>query len=526
MATRQSVAATAQRYGSRVPVPLRFPLAVYAVLQLIYLVWWAAFFPGLMSYDSITYVREVTAHHWSSDHSVLYDSFVWLCLKGTGDLWLLTLLQTVAMAAVVAYTCVALRDLGVRARWSVSAALVLALLPSTGTFTVYVWKDTAFCISVLLAFAAVIRLVVRVMRGRAALRDRWFYWQLGLLEAGFLGIALFRNNDIVLVLAALPLLLFALRSMRKWLVALAAATTVVFLATNFVLYPALGILRPNITSYYAFNYADIAVAYKAAPSTFTAADKAVMEQVAPLSVWRGRAANCWDVDWTMHAIDRAAAERLNGQLLTVWWQVFQRTPQLIAQGHLCRSQIAWGIFAGPKNLAGNTGISGTVIPANLFEQADPGRAMEYSPYRPILKTRPLSWKLHSVAAWAYLFSETPQTQWIVWRGAFWSYLSYLAVALLAFRWRRPGRPVLGIAAVAFGAQISIIAANPAPIARYILPTIAVGIMTVPLLTLLHRPAPGPDGPEEPDGDEDEAELSRTGTLEAVATPRPTRIGTG
>jgi len=460
--------------------------------------------------------------HWSSDHSVLYDSFVWLCLKGTGDLWLLTLLQTVAMAAVVAYTCVALRDLGVRGRWSAAAALVVAVLPSTGAFVVWVWKDTAFCISVLLAFAAVIRLVVRVMRGRATVRDRWFYWQLGLLELGFIGIALFRNNNIILVLAALPLLLFALRSMRMWITALAAATTVLFLVTNFVLYPALGILRPNITSYYAFNYADIAVAYKAAPSTFTAADKAVMVKVAPLSVWGGRAGNCWDVDWTMHSIDRTAAGQLNDQLMTVWWEVLQRTPQSVAQGHLCRSQIAWGIFPGAKNVAGNTQISAPVIPVNLFDQANPGRAMEHSPYRPILKTRPLSWKLHTAATWAYMFSETPQTLWIVWRGAFWSYLSYLSVLLLAFRWRRPGRSVLGIAAIAFGAQISVIAANPAPLARYTLPAIVLGIMTVPLLTLLHRPAPGREAAEEPD----DAEISRTETLAAAATPRPSRIGTG
>ena len=521
MPSRQSAAATVQRYVDRIPVPLRFPLLVYAVLQVIYLLWWAAFYPGLMSYDSITYVREVTEHHWSSDHSVLYDSLVWLSLKGTGDLWLLTLLQTIAVSAVLAYTCVALRDLGVRARWSFTAALVVALLPSTGAFTEWIWKDSAFTISVLLAFAALIRLVVRVMRGREALRDRWFYWQLGLLEAGFLGIALFRNSDIVLVIAALPLMLLALRRMRLWITALVAVATVVYLGTNFVLYPALGILKPNITSYYAFNYADIAVAYRDAPQTFTAADKAIMEKVSPLSTWRGRAGNCWDVDWTMHALNRPALEKNNAELETVWWRVVGRTPQLVAQGHLCRSQIAWGIFPGPAASAGNTQISNPAIPANLFHQADPGRAMHNSPYRPVLKTRPLSYRLHTVAKWAYLFSETPQTQWLVWRGAFWTYLSYLTVGMLAYRWRRVGRRVWGIAAIAFGAQMAVIAANPSPLARYTLPATMIGIMTVPLLTLLRRPAPQPD----PDPGSD-PEQDRTETPASAATPDRTRIGTG
>ena len=531
MPSRLSAAATTvQRHADRIPVPLRFPLMVYAVLQVIYLLWWAAFYPGLMSYDSITYVREVTEHHWSSDHSVLYDALVWLSLKGTGDLWLLTLLQAIAVSAVLAYTCVALRDLGVRARWSFAAAVVLAVLPSTGTFTVFVWKDSAFAISVLLAFAALIRLTVRVVRGRDRLRERWFYWQLGLLELGFIGIALFRNSSITVVLVALPVMLLALRSMRIWITAMAVATTVLYLGMNFVVYPHLGILKPNVTSYYAFNYADIAVAYHDDPKSFTPADRAVMEKVSPLATWGGRAGNCWNVDWTMHALDRPALAAENTELMDLWWRVVGRTPNLVAQGHLCRSQIAWGIFGGPKNLAGNTQIADPYITADLFHQAAPGRAMEHSRYLPVLRTRPLSDPLHAAAEWFYRFSETPQTQWLVWRGAIWAYLSYLSVGLLAYRWRRQARRLFVIAGMALGVQLSVVIANPSPMTRYTLPITMVGIMTVPLLGLLRRPAPQSDPsppapvqtpvptplPEKP---------ARTENLAAASTPRPSRIGT-
>ncbi|MFC1413574.1 DUF6020 family protein [Streptacidiphilus sp. N1-12] len=483
----------------RVPARLRLPLAVFAACQTIYLLWWAAFFPGLMSYDSITYVWEVTTNHWISDHSILYDSLVWLSLEVSGDLWPLTLLQTVAASAILAYTCVALRDLGVRGRWSAAAALAVALLPSTGTFTEFVWKDAAFTLSTLLAFAATARLVARRMRGREAVRDRWFYQQMALLAAGFIGIALFRNSSITVVLAALPLLLLALRKMRLWITGLAAMATALYLVLNFAVYPAVGIASPDITSYYAFNYADIAVAYGTSPSSFTAADKAVMRQVAPLKAWGGRAANCWDVDWTMHALDRKAAARLNSQLMHVWWEVVQRSPGTVAHAHLCRSQIAWGIWPGPAALNGDTLIVGSNIPADLFGQAaDSHSRMAHSQYRPVLRPRPLVQALHTVARPLYRKSRLPQLQWLVWRGAFWSYASYLVVGLVALRRRGAGAvvPLLGLVSIVFGIQVSIMIANPAPLTRYMLPAVMIGIMTLPLLSLLRRPR-GRQRPPEP-----------------------------
>jgi hypothetical protein len=479
----------------RVPTRLRLPLSVYAACQAVYLLWWLAFFPGLMSYDSITYVWEVTTDHWISDHSILYDSLVWLSLQVSGDLWPLTLLQTVAASAILAYTCVALRDLGVRGRWSATAALVVAVLPSTGAFTEFVWKDAAFSLSALLAFAASARLIARRTRGLAGVRDRWFYRQAALLEAGFVGVALFRNSSITVVIAALPVLLLALRGMRRWITGLVAVATALYLGLNFVVYPAVGIASPDVTSYYAFNYADIAVAYGTSPGSFTSADKAVMAQVAPLSTWGGRAANCWDVDWTMNVLDRKAAARLNSQLLQVWWRVVERSPQTVARAHLCRSQIAWGIWPGPAALQANTQIAAPAIPYNLFGQADPGARMEHSTYRPVLRTRPRVHLLHSGARWAYLLSTTPQIQWLLWRGAFWCYTTYLTVVLIARR-RRAGVPLLGLAAITFGIQLSVIVANPAALARYMLPAVIIGIMTLPLLNLLRRP----HRDQPPDGD--------------------------
>jgi len=489
--SRVRVPAAVQRQWDRVPLRWRLPVAVYAACQVIYLFWWASFYPGLFSFDSITYTWEVTTNHWIDDHSILYDSLLWLSLQITGGVWLLTLAQTVAISLVLAYTCVALRDLGVRGRWAALAAVCVAALPSTGTLTEFVWKDAAFTISAVLAFAAIARLIARRLRDRDALslRSRWFYQQLAIMELGFIGIALFRNSSVDAIIAAAPLLILALRSMRLWITALIAGTTVLYLLLNFLVYPAVGITMPTTDQYYAFNYADIAVAYGEHPGYFTAADKKVMEKVAPLSKWGGKAANCWDVDWTMAELNRPEAAAINSQLMKIWYEVLERTPQTVVEARLCRSQIAWGIFPGPHALDGDTQIAWPQRSTDLFGQASPGQRMAHSKYRDVLQTRGISSRLHQFGQWLYLISMSEQFQWLVWRGAFWCYASYALLIMLARRKRKAGWPYLALGGITFGLQMAVIAANPSALARYMLPSIVIGIMLMPLISLLSRKDP-------------------------------------
>ncbi|MBC3842157.1 hypothetical protein GXW82_23970 [Streptacidiphilus sp. 4-A2] len=56
----QGVRSKVAALRATVPERLRLPLAVAAITQAVWLVWWAALYPGLMSFDSITYVYETT----------------------------------------------------------------------------------------------------------------------------------------------------------------------------------------------------------------------------------------------------------------------------------------------------------------------------------------------------------------------------------------------------------------------------------------------------------------------------------
>ncbi|WP_035800971.1 hypothetical protein [Kitasatospora mediocidica] len=501
---RPAGSAQLRRALGRVPPPWRLPLAVLAGTQAIWLCWWAAFYPGLLSFDSVMYTWQVTTGNWASDHSVLYDCFVWLVLHLPGKFALLTLAQTTAMSAVLGYACVALRGLGVRGRWSAAAALAVAALPPTGTFVVFVWKDVPFTISAVLVFAAGARLLAR-RYGASAAAVRGYRpgaprFDLLMLTLGLLGVGLFRNANEGMVLIAGVALLLVLPGLRRTLAVLTAAAVLLPLAGQLWLYPAVGVKQPPADAVFALNYSDIAVAYDKAPGLFSAADQRLLTEVAPLSTWKA-GANCYSGDALTNSsapFDRAAADRLNGQLLALWTKLLKSSPDIVIGARICRAHIAWAPFSDPTQYGASTIISpldrspdlwGWTAPAATADlsagHVAPNGKMLGSRYLPALRSHPLSSTLHKAGVWLQTASKVSQLDWLLWRGATWCYVAYAALALYAAGRRRRG--VLALGGILLGLQLTLIAANPAELFRYNVVPLFVGPLCLGLIAARRAP---------------------------------------
>jgi hypothetical protein len=473
----------AGRLLGRVPPRWRMPLATYAACQLIFLIWWAAFYPGLTSFDSIVYTLHVTTGPWVDNHSVVYDSMVWLSLHLTGNFAALTFGQTVAASATFAYAVVAFRRLGVPGRWTAIAAVVLAALPPTGTLIVFVWKDAAFTLCVLLLVVTLAHLVS--LRGRAGWqRERRVSWLIAAIGFELLGMCLFRPNGFIVVGFCAIGLVALLAKVRAKVAGVAVAAICLFFVLNYVVYPAAGIQKAPTSLTYGTAYADIAVAYADSPASFTPADTALMARVAPLTAWR-TSADCYSSDTTTSAVPgfTGRAERLNSQLTALWVRILKRTPNFILGARICRASIAWSIFNGPPKRLGVVEVPLDAPPANLFGLARLSD-VRHNPYRATFYPHPLSAKLHKAAEFLYSASETPQLQWLLWRGAFWCYVSYLA--LFAYARARRNWAVLSIGAVVLAQQLTILLDNPAQLYRYMVSPIFIGVLLVPLFFARHR----------------------------------------
>jgi len=471
-----------------VPERWRLPLATFLACQAIFLFWWAAFFPALMSYDSAAYVLQVTAGPWANNYSVLYDVLVWLSLHVTGGLAALALAQTVAMSASFGYTVVAFRRIGVPGRWTAVAAVIAAALPPTGTFVIFVWKDVGFVICLYLVVPTVAHLV-SLRESLDWRRDRRVNRLIAALGLELLGVMLFRLNGFLIVAIAAVVLLIVLPGIRLRLTAaIVAAACVTFLLTFFV-YPAVGIQKTPAWEAYSIQYADIGVAYYDRPSSFTTADLQIMAQAAPLATWRDTA-NCYDSDTTTRILDSSArSQPLSGQLNALWLRILKRSPDLVLGARICRGSIAWSIFAGPASMNAGTITDPTSIDPSLWGLAyRPG--MRDNPYRDAMRTRPLSATLNKAALFLRSASNTPQLDWLLWRAPFWCYLSYLAVWLFARRRRNWG--LLALGAIVAGQQLGTLVDVPNQLFRYMAGPIIIGIILVPLLFVRNRPAPPAD----------------------------------
>jgi hypothetical protein len=463
----------------RVPQAWRLPLLTYLACQIILFFWWAAYYPGPLTYDSVTYVIHVTTGPWVNNHSVTYDALVWLSLHLTGGVAALSLAQAASMSAALGWSVAAFRRLGVPGRWTALAALAVAALPPLASFTIRIWKDVPFALCsylVLPTLACLLPLVRAPSAGAGGRRVRL----LAALGLELFGVCLFRLNGFAVAGIATVVLVLLLPGVRARVAALGLAAVVVTAVLNMYLFPALGIRKTP--SYLAMDpvYSDIAVAYRQDPGIFTPTDLRLMAQVVPLAQWRSTA-DCYSSDRTAlspHFTGRAAG--LSGPLLALAGRVAWRAPQVMLGATICRGAIAWSVFPGPPVLDGATRKYWPPSPVRFYG----ANRVRGNPYAPALWPRPLSFKAYAAATFLWKASLTPQLDWLLWRGAFWCYLAYLAVWLLSRA--RQDRRLLALAAIPLAQQITVLAENHVQAYRYMVSVIPIGIMLVPLLLARKR----------------------------------------
>jgi len=450
----------------------------YGVAQTVLLFWWIAFFPGTLSYDSVMYVWMVSTGNWGTQHSVLYNGMVWLSLQTTGQLGLLTLAQTVAMAGGLAYVVTGIRRLGVPGRWVAVAAIAATCLPVVGTFTVYVSKDVAFVITQVWLLGTVARIITT--RPNPA-RRLWMA-----LLAEFILIGLFRQNGFVVIALTVAFLVPVLAGVRWRVVVCGAAAVAVGLLANVAVYPALGVRPARSELVLGTAYADIAVAYSHRPGAFTASEKQLMSSVAPLDYWSSTA-NCYTSDTTVTyarpEFNFAAASDRRGELFDLWLRLLKRMPDEMAQTRLCRGSIAWNPFPGPAH-----GWTVKIPIAGVGRYFGfPRDRIAQSPFSDAIRLSPLSEPAHATGVFLRRLSDTRSFEWFAWRGATWCYVAYLAVILFARR--RRDVAVLGLVAVVAANQINVLVNNPGQLVRYMVGPLIIGILLLPLAFATTREPP-------------------------------------
>ena len=208
-----------------------------------------------------------------------------------------------------------------------------------------------------------------------------------------------------------------------------------------------------------------------------------MAQVAPLADW-ARTVNCYDSDWTtnIHGFNKRSPG-VSGQLFSLWLRVSRAVPRPdLGRSHLPGIHRLEHFLA--RALAGATLGPDDTVPANLFLLAD---RVQGNPYRFAPRAEPLSKDLNVAGNFLWNVSSTPQLQWLLWRGPFWCYLSYLI--LFAVARARRNWALLGLGAIIAAQQLGVLVDIPAQLYRYMISPVFIGIMLIPLFFARKRPVP-------------------------------------
>ena len=436
--------------------PGRQAVVATALVWAPMLLWWAAFRPGLMSSDSLSIWHQVLTGDWVDLHSPVYMAAMWLSRTIGDSPSLLTIGQSVFLAASLVAVSLAVERAGAN-RWAARAALgVLAVSPMVGAFSISLWKDVPYAAALLFMGARLVDLLVaRTAADDVAQSDAlWrFVWWAGAAVA-------LRQNGIVLVILVLGVLFCALAGQRRRILAGAGVVFALLLGLKLVVYPLAGVEPTNTQAGLAMFLHDVAAVAHRDPSAIDARERALLERVAPFETWRlafGRF-GCSNANWEFDPSFRwEAVEGRGADYLRIWLDELVDNPRAVLRNRLCVGAIGFR----PDGY----GVVYTVsrgIDANDFG----------------LRTVPLSDWLRDRGLDAMAWADSPGVRWWAWRAPGWIYLAYGALGLAALR-RRDLRLLLPCSLL-LALQVTVTAVNPAQDARYMFPGLLFAVLLLPL----------------------------------------------
>ncbi len=401
-------------------VSFREKTVFFLLPLLVWMTYWLAYYPALMSPDSIWQWKQMLSLELNNVHPALHTLSIWLITR----LWLhpaaIALFQIAAFTLVCGWGLLVLRRVGVP-RWAVwSALILLSLHPADGFMIITLWKDTLYSLFILLL--TLLCLIMLREPGRIG-KGSWI--ALGLLLAG---LPLFRHNGILVTVLLVPCLLLAFRTQRPQIGKACLTALLVLLPVRGILFPLLGV-APNIRGWQPLIHQTAALLH--------AGVRLTPEEEDLLNSFRSTADQWayspYTVETTLYRGERFDFETLTrrqGEFLRFWWRNVLAHPGTLLRHQKQVTSFLWNIVPPPdRHLR-------TVI--GEISENDLGLATDslFPAFRRLLDR-------------VVIVTTHRQLPFIlIWRPAIYLYAVIIGLVVLALRMRSPrflvlGAPVLG-----------------------------------------------------------------------------------
>lgn len=430
-------------------------LSAFGALFGAWFLYLLAYWPGLMTSDSVDQWTQVHTGRFVDYHPALHTMSNWLVTRLWDSPAAVALLNIVGLAAATSFCVSELGRFGVsrRVRWA--ALALLAVSPACGLTVNTLWKDIPF--TSLCTFLFGVSLALVRTRGEW-LRARSHWAALVVLLA--LTPLMRKNGPGVIFAYGVVLLVLPWGPwFRKAALAAFGIAVAVAALVNGPLYKAFHIPEPG--PFAAMNaqlhqLAAFAVAGEVPPE-----DVPYFETMQPMSLWREN----YRCDSSVPLIYSGKFKSATVDQHPKWvfehlWKLIQAHPRTFFAHELCATELLWRVP-----------ISQRAGPPGFLRTLD----KEAVPTRPAV---PLFTKL--LDRWSR-FSMRRIPSALFWTPALWMYLALLAVGAQMVRWRLPS---LGLVLVpALANTLTLLLAMASPDFRYEFPMMFAGLLSLTLLAV-------------------------------------------
>jgi hypothetical protein len=431
-----------------------------------------AFWPGMMSADSLYQWGQMLSGQYNDIHPAAHTLTIWLVTR----VWLSPAAYALAQIGALAFTfALAMRELalaGVSRRAQMALTALFALSPVNNVTVITLWKDIPYAIAQLGLFW----MLLRVWRTGGG----WLHSRRAVALAAVLvaAVALFRHNGPPVAL--LTLLAFPLvgRDVPMRQVALIGGWALILvLGVRGVVYSALDVtpMPPWVARQMQIHQLG---AYAAHSTQLDDADRALLERLLPLDEWRRRY-SCYGLGPLLYgapAMNLALFDADVDAYTDLWLRLAVRDPATLIQHQWCLTSLIWRVmqptdgylYAWHKTLIDDYGKDVGLTPSSVL---------------PGLRDLLASW-LTSL--------ERPEVVWLVWRPATYLYLTLFCV--LAASIRRRSLRTLGLALPVLAQSLGWMLVLPMQEFRfqypvYLIALVSIGLLFVPVSSSVAEPLP-------------------------------------
>ena len=398
----------------------------YAWLCLVvWSIYLAAFWPGLMSPDSISQWEQVLLKSISNNYPAFHTLTNWLVTRFWYSPAAIAIIQMVSLAVVFSYVLCELEFWGVSKRVCSLIAVMFSMSPVNGMLVITLWKDIPFTAAMLALFAILLRTVRTDGNWLLTLNG------MGTLWGALLLISLFRHNGVPIVVASLIVLLLVWRKQcGRTIVRIGINWLLVFIIITGPIFRLIGIWpMATFFAYQNLLHQIGALVHNGAIEAQRDIDFLVNMQ--PIETWT-RQYHCHSLNPLIYneEFKHGFLEQSAKPLLGIWWRGVRQNPELLLRHQLCVTELLWRITE-PVDKEGRLYITENgIVPNHLGLRTDSLWPQARAFLNRLVKR-----------------TSEPDLVWIVWRPAFYLYILFLLIGLATLRLKNCKMLLVGIPAV-------------------------------------------------------------------------------